>query len=284
MNKFNLFLKNIVLILIINTYYLEAQVGIGTTTPAFDFEIVNNGNIGVSSLTASNNSGADGVALSGYNSDATNGFNAVEGATDGINSGVFGVSLPNVGNGTGVFGAANSSDAVGVFGSIPTTGTWLGFGGLFFGGLAYTDGLYDLSDARSKTDIKKINSALSKILNMSGYTYKYDHNKFNKNTINSNRYRYGFLAQNVKEVLPLAVVEKKVRFPNYNQSLTSRTNELYNTQTLNVVDYTAVIPITVEAIKEQQEIIEEQKQQIEVLEDRIFILEKKLNTLITNRD
>jgi len=119
---------------------------------------------------------------------------------------------------------------------------------------------------------------------MSGYTYKYDHNKFNKNTINSNRYRYGFLAQNVKEVLPLAVVEKKVRFPNYNQSLTSRTNELYNTQTLNVVDYTAVIPITVEAIKEQQEIIEEQKQQIEVLEDRIFILEKKLNTLITNRD
>jgi len=56
MNKFNLFLKNIVLILIINTYYLEAQVGIGTTTPAFDFEIVNNGNIGVSSLTASNNS------------------------------------------------------------------------------------------------------------------------------------------------------------------------------------------------------------------------------------
>lgn len=258
----------------------QAQVGVGTNTPAYTFQVVNDGNIGTTSLAESTNSGDDGVALSGFNVSATNGFNAIEGVINGINSGVFGLHLGNTGAANGVYGASNSSDAVGVFGTIPTTGSWLGFGGLFVGGLGYVNGLYDLSDSRAKRDIFEIKDGLSKILGLKAYTYKYDSAQYNPNMKNNDLIHYGFMAENVKENLPYAVAEKSVKFPSDVKNPKSNLHESVVSKTLNVVNYTSIIPVLVQAMKEQQTIINSQKEEIDSLKTRLDVIEAKLNKLV----
>ena len=241
-------------------------VGIGTSTPstsggvAIDRLAVE----GTGTTTGTNftpvgqfyNTG-DGAALGVINNSATNSNNALETGTNGTGYAIRALHLPTSGSGVGVYGLSNSSDANGVIGSIPTTGSWLGFGGLFLGGLGYFDGLYNLSDARAKKDISVIDSkiALEKILSIKGYTYRYDTQKFNKNSSPDNKTYYGFMAQNVKKHLPYAVVKKRVPFRNKHIDINSVNENNYSEKKLNVVDYTALIPVLVEAIKEQQKLI-----------------------------
>lgn len=203
--------------------------------------------------------------------DSSNTFAAMEASTEGPGSAVRGFS--------------SHSDAYGVYGSIDITGpgSWAGFGGLFTGALGYANGVYNLSDARAKKDIEKINSALDKILKIDGYTYKYDMTKYNKNGSEDRSTYYGFLAQNIKENLPHAVRQKKVPFE-VSKSRNPLTEEDSNTKLLNVVDYTAIVPVTVEAIKEQQSIIEKQNTKIKDLEARLLLFESKLNKIIQTQN
>ncbi|MDB9961451.1 tail fiber domain-containing protein [Oceanihabitans sp.] len=202
--------------------------------------------------------------------DINNGYAAMEAATMGAGSAVRGLST-------------NNSDAYGVYGSIPPggIGSWLGFGGLFTGGLGYANGVYNLSDMHAKRDIAPINAALDKVLNIQGVSYKYDLTKYNKDGFEDPSTYYGFIAQNVKEFLPHAVKQKNIPFENSKNRIPLNESKL---QLLNVVDYTSIIPVTVEAIKEQQEIIDSQNIRILNLEDKIALLENKLNTLIENQD
>lgn len=233
----------------------------------------------------------DGGAGFFHNTIGTNGFNAIEGITSysgnaSIVSGVFGLAISTNANqaAIGVRGHSNNSDGMGVRGTIPTTGTWLGFGGYFTGGLGYGNGIYNISDARTKKDITRIESALSKILQINGHEYKYDFEKHNSDAKNNDKIHYGFMAQNVKEFLPHAVAQKNVQFDDDFQ--TSRNGNKENTEIkkFDVVDYTAIIPVAVEAIKEQQEIMEAQNNKIAILENKMAILENKLNTLIEEQD
>ena len=262
-----------------NLFFVDAstdRIGVNTNTPGFQFEVTNNGNIGATSLARSSNNGTNGVAFTGYNLNASNAYNGIEGVTNGSYSGVFGLYLNTSGFGNGVFGITNSSDALGVYGSIPITGTWLGFGGYFEGGLGYVNGLYNISDARTKTNISKIENTLDKLINISGYTYSYDLNQFNPNRTNNNRMYYGFLAQNVKKYFPHAVAEKKVRISNDSTTLNTKNSNSVS-KIIDVVDYTALTPILVEALKEQQLLIKQQKEEIEAMKKRIEKLEKLLN-------
>ena len=102
-----------------------------------------------------------------------------------------------------------------------------------------------LSDERYKKDIKTILKPLEKIEKLGGYTYKWNENnpsgrkleKFNQ---------AGFLAQEVMEVLPEAVI---------------KTDE----GTYGLI-YDAIMPLLVEGIKEQQKIIKNQEERIVRLE------------------
>ncbi|MBO3116348.1 tail fiber domain-containing protein [Winogradskyella sp. DF17] len=276
-------IKSIVFVIgLMVCFIAQAQVGVGTETPAYTFQVVNDGDIGATSLAESTNSGDDGVALSGFNVSSANGFNAFEGVTEGLFSGVYGLSSPTAGTGYGVYGVANSSDAIGVFGSVPTTGSWLGYGGLFIGGLGYANGIYNLSDARAKRDISEIDNALLKIKGLKAYTYKYDSYSYNSKRANDNQIHYGFMAQNVKEHLPHAVAEKSVKFPADSQSPKSNINEAMVSKTLNVVDYTAIIPVLVQAMKEQQYIIDTQKAELKSLSEKLSRIESKLNDILKN--
>ena len=108
------------------------------------------------------------------------------------------------------------------------------------------------SDARLKENIQPIESALDKLMLVNGKSFNYIDNFSDSLKITALRERnrrttYGFIAQELKEVLPEVVNEP------------DELNEYYS------VDYTAIIPLLVEAIKEQQNQITELRKQIEIL-------------------
>lgn len=111
------------------------------------------------------------------------------------------------------------------------------------------------SDERKKENIKQIDGSLSKVLMAKGYRYDYknektDSIKSEKRKLGiekNNKNHLGFLAQELQTVIPEAVVYDEV-------------NDSY------YVDYNAVIPILVEAIKEQQATIDDLAGKIEAID------------------
>jgi hypothetical protein len=92
------------------------------------------------------------------------------------------------------------------------------------------------SDIRLKTNIKKIEDAISKIKNISGYTFNFK-NEINKKHI-------GLIAQEVEGVLPELVTEDH--------------------EGLKSVAYGNLVALIVEAIKEQQHMIDYLKKQLNI--------------------
>lgn len=97
------------------------------------------------------------------------------------------------------------------------------------------------SDEKNKQNIKKLDNSLSKIMKMEGKAYDYKvegldtlkDEKKKEQQLKRMQNRIGFVAQELESVLPEAVVYEKE-------------NDQY------YVDYVAIIPLLVEAMKEQQ--------------------------------
>lgn len=246
-------------------------VGIGTATPEIGTVVDEITRLNVSgdvttlghAVAEFNITGGDGFGLI-VNSEAGNSMNALVSQYNGTTNyhSIFGLYIATTGEGIAVRGSANSSDAIGVMGSIPTSGDWSGFGGLFTGGLGYAHGIYNLSDKNVKKDIKSITNALSKIKELKGISYKYDPNVL-KSAKEDERIYLGFIAQDVEQVLPEVVVSKNFPMGGGEIKITDKNDNL---KEVKVVDYVAIVPVLVEAIKEQQEIIENQEARIAKLE------------------
>ena len=100
------------------------------------------------------------------------------------------------------------------------------------------------SDRRYKKDITPISNALGLITQFNGYNYNYRTEEFPEQHFDSTA-QVGFIAQELKEVLPQVVSEGSTGYL--------------------AVDYAKVTPLLLMAIKEQQAIIESQKAEIESL-------------------
>lgn len=241
----------------------DGNVGININTPTYELHVTGVDNADY--IGWFENTGA-GSGVIGYSNST---YNALGGATNNTAGlGAYGVHLPATGAGLGSWGTSNSSDAIGVRGSIPTTGSWLGYGGLFTGGLGYANGVYNLSDERVKENIQIIPNALDKIMHLSGVSYKYNKD-YSYVTGNDQRTYLGFIAQDVKEILPEVVAQKNLpvsgpTIMKENMDASQIKNEIFN-----VVDYTAIIPVMVEAMKEQQNLINDLKAEIELLKKEI---------------
>jgi uncharacterized FlaG/YvyC family protein len=102
--------------------------------------------------------------------------------------------------------------------------------------------MWAASDKRYKKNINTISGALEKVLKIRGTDYEYKTDEYaDKNFFDGKS--YGFIAQELKEVLP---------------ELVKQDEEGYY-----AVNYDGVIPVLDEAMKEQQGIIEEQNDKIE---------------------
>lgn len=97
------------------------------------------------------------------------------------------------------------------------------------------------SDKRLKADIRRIENSLEKVAKLGGYTYR---------MVGEKEQTAGLIAQEVLEVLPCAVSEDKNGFLSLN--------------------YNALIPLLLEAVKEQQEKIT----QLELLVNELLVKEK----------
>jgi hypothetical protein len=124
----------------------------------------------------------------------------------------------------------------------------------------YRNNEYLLSDKNVKKDIKKINNALDKVLMLNGYSYGLNQNThpFLKNSdrpYDSSEKKFGFIAQELMEVIPeMVVFDEETGF-------------------YMIKNHEQMLPVIIEAMKEQQTQIKNQAQLIQDLINRIEKLE-----------
>jgi len=201
---------------------------------------------------------------------AVNGYSSFNG------SGVFGSILAgntttygavqgeHIGSGTGagVRGMTNNANAIGVNGSVSVLPV-NGWGGLFQNDLGYTGFFGSASDLKIKKNINTITDARSIINNLRGVSYEHRLEEFPGLGLKAGL-TYGFIAQEVETILPAIVKEKIIP----NMSLRSDGVDA-GSVSLKTVGYTEVIPILVEALKEQDKVIVDLLKRIEALEKKI---------------
>ena len=146
-------------------------------------------------------------------------------------------------------------------GTLLTTGA--GFGGVFYNWLGYTGGLLNLSDERVKTNIESIKDALEIIENLRGVTYEHKLDEFPHLGLGDGK-QYGFIAQEIEKVIPEAVKLKNLNV-NACAQVDPKNPAKADIQKFKMVNYVTVVPILVEAVKEQQKQIAAQQKQIEEL-------------------
>ncbi len=127
--------------------------------------------------------------------------------------------------------------------------------------------LTQTSDLCYKQNIKTIESPLDKCLKMNGVTYNWKINEY-KDKGFENKTQYGFIAQEVEKLFP---------------DLVATDNNGYKS-----LNYIGLIPVLVEAIKEQQQIIEQLKTQnntsqskLEQVTNQYEALNKRLSDIET---
>ena len=107
--------------------------------------------------------------------------------------------------------------------------------------------IYEVSDMSKKTNIAPLSNSLDKVMALNGVTFDWIQGEGTKGAAALQDQSIGVIAQDVEKVLPALVNEKR--------------------NGTKAVNYSGLIPVLLEAIKEQQS-------QIELLERRISDLEQ----------
>ena len=140
-------------------------------------------------------------------------------------------------------------------------GSGASYAGYFGGNLAATGNIIAyVSDERVKKDLIQIGGALDKIKSMSGYNFTW--NDLSTPT-RRGTYDIGMIAQDVQKVLPEVIEE-------YNHSREEIKEGAFDTKKngkLLNIQYQKLVPVLVEAVKEQQKQIEDLQQQVKEIKD-----------------
>jgi hypothetical protein len=140
------------------------------------------------------------------------------------------------------------NESIGVYGnSLANGGRWAGYfdGDVNIIGTAwYNNFTFISSDIRYKKNIKRIEDVTTKLAKISGYTYDYKLEEFKEMNFSKSK-QIGLIAQEIKEVFPELVTESAKGYL--------------------AVNYEGMIPVLLEAIKEQQDQINELKAAISSL-------------------
>jgi hypothetical protein len=162
-----------------------------------------------------------------------------------------------------VWGPSNTLQDVPLYSglTIPTAGTF-GVGAapsgtyrLEVSGKVKSNGINETSDQRLKKNILGIDNALSKVVQMRGVTYDWKTEEFPEKNF-SKGLQYGLIAQELEAIVP---------------ELVSTDNEGWKS-----VEYSHIVPLLIEAIKEQQKTID----RLQGNEERIATLEASIEKLL----
>ena len=96
--------------------------------------------------------------------------------------------------------------------------------------------------------------------------YLYDTEKFPGMGFTKNRTYFGFIAQDVEQIIPDIVTNKKF-IPDPTKPLQANSS-VPNVEGYYIIDYTSLIPILTKAIQQQQEQILKLQEQIQELENK----------------
>jgi len=201
--------------------------------------------------TSANNLGVVGEAFSGINAHSY----GVYGEATAVDMNAFGVYGEAVGSGLGaryaVFGSTfYASDSI--------------YAGYFDGNLVYTGSLYKLSDRMFKKEIRDMDGALDKVLALRPRRYSYQTRLAAGGVTLPNGDHYGLVAQEVEEVLPELVGDLvHPGDPAIREGEVQGENIAYKG-----VNYVEMIPLLIQAMKEQQQTIDELKREIETLRNK----------------
>lgn len=212
------------------------------------------------------------------------GVSGIADSSDYVNTGVFGLvnaATENAVN-VGVTGIGNGSQNQNMGGYFQTDGinssdialfaTNLGgnMAGYFDGDVHVTGSITSSSDAALKQNIQSLptSDAVAKLALLQPKSYEF----VDSGTVDINLPRgiqYGFLAQEVEQVLPGLV--KEVVQP---QRLDSQGHIVSEALEYKGINYTGLIPLLVSAVQEQQTKIDSLQQ---VIDNRLLALEQRLN-------
>lgn len=218
---------------------VNAQTGIGTTTPAVKLHVKSNG-------STFRLEGTDHTYMEFYPQGASTRFAWIGFPSANANDFTFSSqsatgSLILSTNNTEKL-RINPSGLVGIGTSNPTVR-------LQVAGDIIANSIAGSSDLRFKTNITPIINPLQKVMQLRGVTFDWKTKEFPSRTFSENR-SLGFIAQEVEEVLPEVVQ-------------TENTSEGYKS-----VQYDKVVALLVEAIKEQQKQIQSLQKEIKKLKKR----------------
>lgn len=167
----------------------------------------------------------------------------------------------------GVRGYNNSTSGIGVYagytgGTLVTSIGWALYANGWAGGLSPW---LNVSDGRLKKNVVQINNALDKVMQLRGVEYNFNSQSYPELKLSDKELKLGFVAQEVEKVFPQLVVEKGIPYNpgEMNADLSAKGGSY----TLKTVAYSDLIPVLVEAIKEQQKQIEDLKHEITKLKN-----------------
>src|SRR5690554_611931 len=199
------------------------------------------------------------------------GYNGVVGVSSKIDG--FGV----YGSNTGPYDATDTYPTAGVYKinitsvygqTTDVTNGWAGYftADLGIDGSVYAVGdWFNISDARLKSNIQPIPSALEKIMQLSGnsYTLTTPGRGIDGKISMQEKVQYGVIAQEVQAVFPEMISENAV-FRNLGDQTVYKT-----------VNYNELIPVLIEALKELKGEVDANKSEIELLKLEIEALKNK---------
>ena len=186
-------------------------------------------------------------------------FSSADGTGSGIRYGVVGQGQNSTGTKYGIYGQ--------------TTGSGTNYAVYANGDLAYSGSISDVSDMKFKKNITDF-TALDRVMQLCPKTYEMKQDEFKRMNLASGQ-RYGFIAQDMREVFPEMVREQVNAVPYKDDGDSLAIEEI---QYLGV-DYISLVPVLTQAIHEQQEIIESQDQRISQLDRQVLALQHENGTL-----
>jgi hypothetical protein len=153
--------------------------------------------------------------------------------------------------GAAVRGLSNYTGGIGVHGQEIT---YTGWAGSFDGDVNCTGTYFNISDSLLKKNVVKLNGSLDKLMKISGYEYDFNTEKYKSYTLNP-RHQYGVIAQEVERVFPELVAEKTINTTNCSRNAKGP----HESMKIKEVSYNGLIPVIIEAMKEQQLMVDSLK-------------------------
>jgi len=213
---------------------------------------------------------AESVGGSGIGLEAQGGAYGVYAIADEFGEshryGVYAAGRHGDGNNYGVYATSFSgNNAYGIYATASggSSSNWAGY----FSGNVYSSGSYQGSDRKLKSDILPLSNAVQLIKALKPSSYLYKTNEYKQMELPEGR-QYGLVADEVKQVFP-SMVKQVVQPAKYENDDHNSGRVVAEEVSFEAVNYTAMIPVLIAAMQEQQAMIEAQQRKIEELEAKM---------------